>query len=375
VNFFTSHLNPDAVIWTTNPEEVPLDPGAFCVGWSPDEVSPGVKQDPDTQETMFIVQQSVNNQDNANGLTDKFQIASEMINRRTCLIVIVGAGIGCDSNLPDYRSPNGFWKQYPPLQKLGLSLQDMSQADWFEKDPTMAWGFYSHRQHLYKNTTPHEGFKVLLDLCKSTRSCDPESKEPNYFVITSNVDSQFNKAGFASERIFETHGTLAYLQCTKNCSGSSVWKNDGGPLEIIEETMRVKDEATLPRCEQCGHYARPNVSFFSDTTESFNPTRQEQQKQSFFYWFDTIKSNPNEHIVVMEIGCGTSIHSLRYESEVVLYHTPELNDRVELIRINPMQAGVGNAPFAVGIPQGSKQALLRLQQDLSVKISETKNPS
>lgn len=40
--------------------------------------------------------------------------------------------MGVDSGLPDYRSSSGFWRAYPPLKKLGLSLEEISHPDWYE---------------------------------------------------------------------------------------------------------------------------------------------------------------------------------------------------------------------------------------------------
>ena len=41
-----------------------------------------------------------------------------------------------DSGLPDFQEPEGFWRAYPPLQKLGLSFADMAQPHWFESNPS-----------------------------------------------------------------------------------------------------------------------------------------------------------------------------------------------------------------------------------------------
>ena len=235
----------------------------------------------------------------------------------------------------------------------------MSQSGWFESDPSSAWGFYSHRQHLYANAIPHSGFDHLKELLlKETK--DPEFKD--YFIMTSNVDSQFQTAGFPEEKIFETHGTLAYQQCTLNCEGSLVWKDknveNGNPLKVNPDTFRVVDSSLLPTCPKCKNTSRPNVSFFSDTTEIFNDTRQLEQKKRLLSWLEGIKEKSDEFLLVIEIGCGTSIHSLRFESEILLYHTPKLLQRVALIRLNPTTYAVEeNNIHQVGIGLGAKSSL------------------
>jgi len=69
--------------------------------------------------------------------------------------------MGVDSGLPDFRGNQGFWKAYPPLERLGISFVSMADPVWFTRDPELAWGFYGHRLGLYRATEPHAGFAVL----------------------------------------------------------------------------------------------------------------------------------------------------------------------------------------------------------------------
>ena len=135
--------------------------------------------------------------------------AKRLLNEADAILITAGAGMGVDSGLPDFRGTKGFWKAYPPIAKLGLDFADMANPKWFDINPQLAWAFYGHRLNLYTDTTPHDGFKMLLELVKT--------KNDNYFIFTSNVDGQFQKAGFAQDKIYEVHGSIHHLQCTKNC--------------------------------------------------------------------------------------------------------------------------------------------------------------
>src|SRR5438045_8933631 len=90
------------------------------------------------------------------------QEAVEAIAMADALLVCAGAGMGVDSGLPDFRGDKGFWKAYPLYGELKLSFSDLANPAWFEKDPTLAWGFYGHRLNLYRKTEPHDGFRMLL---------------------------------------------------------------------------------------------------------------------------------------------------------------------------------------------------------------------
>jgi NAD-dependent SIR2 family protein deacetylase len=78
------------------------------------------------------------------------------------LLFGAGAGMGVDSGLPDFRGDKGFWRAYPPYEKLGLSFAALASPRWFRSDPELAWGFYGHRLNIYRATLPHDGFGILI---------------------------------------------------------------------------------------------------------------------------------------------------------------------------------------------------------------------
>ena len=145
---------------------------------------------------------------------EDIQKAKEILEICDAIFITAGAGMGVDSGLPDFRSADGFWNAYPKVKELGLRFEEMANPEWFESDPELAWAFYGHRLHLYRDTEPHEGFKKLLDLSRN--------KKYGAFIFTSNVDGQFQKAGFAEEQIMECHGSIHHLQCIDDCN-AKLW--------------------------------------------------------------------------------------------------------------------------------------------------------
>src|SRR4051794_26672545 len=113
--------------------------------------------------------------------------AAELISTADALLYCTGAGMGVDSGLPDFRGAEGFWRAYPPYQRLGLAFEELADPAHFATDPELAWGFYGHRLALYRATVPHPGFDVLLAWARAARPAR---------VFTSNVDGQFQRAGF-----------------------------------------------------------------------------------------------------------------------------------------------------------------------------------
>ncbi|MEE2901722.1 MAG: Sir2 family NAD-dependent protein deacetylase, partial [Myxococcota bacterium] len=133
---------------------------------------------------------------------------------RSGLIVATGAGMGVDSGLPDFRGTEGFWRAYPPIKKRKIPFEEMANPAWFDREPEFAGGFYGHRLNLYRNTQPHRGFDLIRSWADQFVS--------GVFVFTSNVDGQFQKAGFNEDKIHECHGSIHHLQCTQPCC-DQIW--------------------------------------------------------------------------------------------------------------------------------------------------------
>lgn len=259
--------------------------------------------------------------------------AAEAIHQASAFVFAAGAGMGVDSGLPDFRGDEGFWKAYPPYAKLGLSFVALANPRWFRDDPSVAWGFYGHRRNLYRATRPHAGFSVLRRW--------GERASGGAFVFTSNVDAQFQRAGFAEEQVFERHGSLEHLQCTAGCQ--DIWAADGSSIVVDEASFKASEP--LPRC-QCGALARPNVLMFGDG--DWLPERSDAQEQRLGTFLQGVKGP----IVVVECGAGTAVPSVRRFSEAMC------REGATLIRINVREPEVPRGQ--VGLALGAKDALEKL---------------
>ena len=252
-------------------------------------------------------------------MDSKLQMIRERINEAQAILITAGAGMGVDSGLPDFRGREGFWKAYPIAKELHLSFEDLANPRWFDVKPKLAWAFYGHRFNLYKETVPHQGFTKLLELVKS--------KDENYFIYTSNVDGQFQKAGFDSEKIYEIHGSISHFQCSKNKS-HGIWRARESAIDV---DMKKFEANNTPKCSICNALARPNILMFGDW--DWVDKRSHEQEERFHQWKKSVKS---KKLVIIEVGAGTAIPSVRLLSE----HMSATNENATLIRINPREYGV-----------------------------------
>jgi NAD-dependent SIR2 family protein deacetylase len=265
--------------------------------------------------------------------------AIEAIKESDALFITAGAGMGVDSGLPDFRGNSGFWKAYPPIAKLGLSFSEMANPVWFEKKPNMAWAFYGHRLNLYRQTVPHKGYKMLLDIGKK--------KKYGYFVFTSNVDGQFQKAGFDDAFIEECHGSIHHLQCTQPCS-SEIW--DASQLKINIEMDLFEAANPLPKCKKCGALARPNILMFSDW--NWISYRSVEQGERLDAWIETML-DLNARVAIIEMGAGHAVPSVRLKSQSVFGKVKSY-----FIRINPRDFDVPDGGIA--LPMGAAEGIEKI---------------
>jgi len=265
--------------------------------------------------------------------------AAEAIGRAKALIVTSGAGMGVDSGLPDFRGEKGFWKAYPMYERLGISFVGAANPANFREDPAFGWGFYGHRTNLYRETMPHEGFRILARWI-ARYGADP-------FFVTSNVDGQFQRAGFDEERILEVHGSIHHLQCLLPCS-HAIWPSRE-EIPVDHATMRA---LSIPRCVRCGGTARPNVLMFGDFSWVADRTALQEERFGSF-----LEENLGRETVVVELGAGTAIPTIRNLSE-------RLGRRggATVVRINPREPWIDEPHLS--IPDGALPALRAIEEIL-----------
>lgn len=268
--------------------------------------------------------------------------AAQLIQDADAIIVAAGAGMGVDSGLPDFRGNEGFWKAYPALEAARIDFELAASAGGFERDPARAWGFYGHRLALYRRTVPHAGFALLQKWSKA--------KTHGYSVFTSNVDGQFQRAGFNPLQVHECHGSIHHLQCSTPC-GEAIWPADGFFPSVDQRACRLLGDT--PSCPYCKAVARPNILMFDDWSWAEQRTRAQSERQQ--RWLERVRRP-----VVIELGAGTAIPTVRHFSRRVIGR-----HNGTLVRINLREPDV-DRPQNVGLRLGALDALKAIDCVLGV---------
>jgi NAD-dependent SIR2 family protein deacetylase len=262
-----------------------------------------------------------------------YRRAADLIAQADGLLITAGAGIGVDSGLPDFRGPQGFWGAYPALGRARIAFEQIANPSAFESSPLRAWGFYGHRLNLYRRTVPHEGFHILRRI--------GERLPQGAFIFTSNVDGQFQKAGFGGERIYECHGSIHHLQCMEGCL-NEIWPADDYLPEVDQENCLLT--SALPVCPYCKGLVRPNILMFGDW--GWLEQRTAAQSQRMSAWLEKVG-----RLLVIEVGAGTNIPTVRLLGESL---------GCPLIRIDPTESALGQRS-GVSIARGGLEALRAIE--------------
>ena len=244
-------------------------------------------------------------------------------NQAEGIVILAGAGMSVDSGLPDFRGSTGMWTEAKE------SFVAKATAKGFLINPLEAWNFYIERMIQYQNHQPHEGYRILLNVLKKHNK--------SYFVVTSNVDGHFLKAGYDPHNIYEIHGSLRHTQCTQPCCRNLT------PMPKFISLLLSDSE--IPQCPYCKKNARPNVLMFNDPNIVW--TQIDQGQQSFKDW-----AAPKLAILGIEIGAGTGIPSIRLFGE---------ERTCDLIRINPHEhetTRAGDVGLAMTALEGIQQLAL-----------------
>ena len=155
---------------------------------------------------------------------------ADLIRDHQPCVVLTGAGASTESGIPDFRSPDGIWAQYDPMEYATI--------DAFRRDPAKVWDFYGRRLGVLADARPNAAHEALAEL---------EDRGYVGAIVTQNVDRLHELAG--SRDVVEVHGSIRTSSCL-------VCGERAGFDEVVERLP-------VPRCSR-GHVLKPDVVMFGE---------------------------------------------------------------------------------------------------------------
>ena len=203
--------------------------------------------------------------------------------------IVIGAGAGLSTAAGFTYSGERFQKHFADfIDKYGF--KDMYSGGFYPFDtPEEHWAYWSRYIYINRYMNVDNGtYRRLFELVK----------DKNYFVITTNVDHQFQKAGFDKQRLFYTQGDYGLFQCSEPCS-QETWDNEDIiiPMLDMQEDMKIPTEL-IPKCPHCGKSMTMNLRADDKFVQDNGWYRAAQRYENF------IRTKSNQHILFLELGVG-----------------------------------------------------------------------
>ena len=220
-------------------------------------------------------------------ISDNIEKLKEKI--RTADAVVIGAGAGLSTAAGFTYSGERFEKYFSDFRKK-YGFEDMYSGGFYPyKTPEEYWAYWS--RYIFVNRYQDTSKPVYENLLKLVANKD-------YFVITTNVDHCFQKAGFDKKRLFCTQGDYGLFQCSEPCC-QETFDNEAVVLEMLnrQKDMKIPTEL-LPVCPHCGKPLIMNLRSDDKFVEDEGWHRAAGRYQNF------LRTRAKEKILFLELGVG-----------------------------------------------------------------------
>ena len=206
-----------------------------------------------------------------------------------CDAVVIGAGAGLSTAAGFTYTGERFEKYFSDFAAK-YDIKDMYSGGFYPfATPEEHWAYWS--RYIYINRYMDAPKPVYDDILKLVQNKD-------YFVITTNVDHCFQKAGFDKKRLFYTQGDYGLFQCSEPCC-QETFENEAMIREMVtrQENMKIPSEL-LPICPHCGRPMTMNLRSDNKFVEDEGWHRAAERYENF------LRTREGQKILFLELGVG-----------------------------------------------------------------------
>ena len=205
--------------------------------------------------------------------------------------IVIGAGAGMSAAAGFSYSGERFEKHFSDFHKK-YGFSDMYSGGFYPYETLEEyWAWWS--RHIWINRYAVTAGKPYTDLLNSI-------KDKDYFVLTTNVDHQFQLAGFDKKRLFYTQGDYGLWQCSKACHDKT-YDNEETVRKMVSEQKDMKIPTELiPKCPVCGAPMTMNLrcdNFFVQDKGWYAAAERYE---------DFLRRHTGLHILFLEVGVGAN---------------------------------------------------------------------
>lgn len=252
------------------------------------------------------------------GFEKRIEEVRQILSESTGVLIGAGAGLSAAAGI-DYSGP-GFRKEFADfISRYGFTdLYTSSFYDFPSEEERWAyWAKHIDFARLEPDGLPL--YRELFDLVV----------DKEYFVITTNVDGQFSKAGFSPDRLFEMQGDYAYIQCSRGCHPKRYYSGDLVRKMVASiKDCRIPSEL-VPSCPVCN--GRMDINIRKDQYFIQDDLWHQQERR----YKEVIGSLRDKRWVLLEIGVGFNTPT------IIRFPFEEFSRaaKIPLVRINNKELG------------------------------------
>ena len=203
--------------------------------------------------------------------------------------VVIGAGAGLSTSAGFTYDGERFKKYFSDFEEK-YGFHDMYSGGFYPyRTPEEYWAYWS--RYIWLNRYMDPPAPVYDDLLSIV-------KDKDYFVITTNVDHCFQKAGFDKERLFYTQGDYGLFQCSLPCH-QQTYDNRSVIRQMIENQSNMRTPTELvPHCPRCGRPMTMNLRSDDKFVEDDGWHKAAQRYENF------LRTRIGQRTLFLELGVG-----------------------------------------------------------------------
>ena len=268
----------------------------------------------------------------------KIQTAKNLIEEADALVIGAAAGLSEAAGL-HYGGPRFRQHFSDYIKRYGLT--DMYSSAFYPfASPEEKWAYWARHIQLNRYGESLPLYRELHELVK-----DKET-----FVITTNVDGQFAKAGFDEASLFEVQGNYGEFQCSLPCQ-QEVFPNQELVVAMLQASQDFKISSSLiPHCPRC----QSPLTTHLRVDGAFVETQKWHEQEAAYLKF--LQEHAEEKLVFLELGVGYNTPTIiKFPFERLNAALPQAS----LIRVN--------------LEDGEKEGIITIQEDIKEVIAAWKN--
>ena len=263
----------------------------------------------------------------------------------SCDKLLIGAGAGLSASCGFSYDGARFYENFGDFERA-FGFHDMYTGGFYQfPSEEVRWAYWSRFIYLNRYACGvGRAYETLLELVKGR----------DYFVLTTNVDHQFQRAGFDKAHLFYTQGDYGTFQCSVPCHNKTYDNEVAVRAMVAEQKNMAIPSELIPRCPICGEIMTTNLRIDGNFVEDDGWHTASENYEKF------LASCAGKKVLLLEIGVGMntpSIVKFPFWKMTASYE----NFRYACIDLRPINAPFDFKDRAIYIKGDISSALLELR--------------